>query len=147
MVYHRFLFVFHSAEGQKEQLCATYINLGLFFSDQSGARPTWRQAYLLTSLLKDQEKALNVLYQWTPFYFFEKEKYEKNKNKRKRREKREFHETCHSVTSHCTGQFTPKMKANAEPRLLSSLVWIDSGVVVVSKHRLESFPGVHVVGM
>ena len=23
---------------------------------------------------------------------------------------------------HCTGQFTPKMKANAEPRLLSSLV-------------------------
>ena len=37
----------------------------------------------------------------------------------------DFHETCHSVTSHCTGQFTPKMKANAEPRLLSSLVWID----------------------
>ena len=35
---------------------------------------------------------------------------------------REFHETCHSVTSRCTGQFTPKMKANAEPRLLSSLV-------------------------
>ena len=34
----------------------------------------------------------------------------------------EFHETCYSVTSHCTGQFTPKMKANAEPRLLSSLV-------------------------
>ena len=30
------------------------------------------------------------------------------------------------------------MKANAEPRLLSSLVWIDSGVVV-SQHRLESF--------
>ena len=26
---------------------------------------------------------------------------------------------------HCTGQFTPKLKANAEPRLLSSLVWID----------------------
>ena len=39
---------------------------------------------------------------------------------------------------HCTGQFTPKMKANAEPRLLSSLVWIDSGVVV-SQLRLESF--------
>ena len=39
---------------------------------------------------------------------------------------------------HCTGQFTPKMKANAEPRLLSSLVWIDSGAVV-SQHRLESF--------
>ena len=39
---------------------------------------------------------------------------------------------------HCTGQFTPKMKANAEPRLLSSLVWIDSGVVV-SQYRLESF--------
>ena len=37
----------------------------------------------------------------------------------------------------CTGQFTPKMKANAEPHLLSSLVWIDSGVVV-SQHRLES---------
>ena len=34
----------------------------------------------------------------------------------------EFHEICHSVTSHCIGQFTPKMKANAEPRLLSSLV-------------------------
>ena len=49
----------------------------------------------------------------------------------------EFDETCHSVTSHCTGQFTPKMKANAEPRLLSSLVWIDSGAVV-SQHRLES---------
>ena len=39
---------------------------------------------------------------------------------------------------HCTSQFTPKMKANAEPRLLSSLVWIDSGVVM-SQHRLESF--------
>ena len=38
----------------------------------------------------------------------------------------------------CTGQFTPKMEANTEPRLLSSLVWIDSGVVV-SQHRLESF--------
>ena len=38
---------------------------------------------------------------------------------------------------HCTSQFTPKMKANAEPRLLSSLVWIDSGVVV-SQHCLES---------
>ena len=38
----------------------------------------------------------------------------------------------------CTGQFTPKMKVNAELRLLSSLVWIDSGVVV-SQHRLESF--------
>ena len=37
----------------------------------------------------------------------------------------------------CNGQFTPKMKANAEPRLLSSLVWIDS-CVVVSQHRLES---------
>ena len=47
-----------------------------------------------------------------------------------------FHVTCHSVTSHCNGQFTPKMKANAEPRLLSSLVWIDSGVMV-SQHRLE----------
>ena len=30
------------------------------------------------------------------------------------------------------------MKANAEPRLLSSLVGIDSGVLV-SHHRLESF--------
>ena len=66
----------------------------------------------------------------------------------------EFHETCHSVTFYswknsfsdisrkcilpnkvgavtdctdCNGQFTPKMKANAKPRLLSSLVWIDSG--------------------
>ena len=38
---------------------------------------------------------------------------------------------------HRTCQFTPKMKANAEPRLLSSLVWIDSGVVV-SQHCLES---------
>ena len=28
---------------------------------------------------------------------------------------------------HCTGQFTPKMKANTESHLLSSLVWIDSG--------------------
>ena len=36
----------------------------------------------------------------------------------------------------CTGQFTPKMKANAEPHLLSSLVWIGSGVVV-SQHRLD----------
>ena len=26
---------------------------------------------------------------------------------------------------HCTGQFTTKMKANAVPRLLSSLLWID----------------------
>ena len=36
-----------------------------------------------------------------------------------------------------TGQFTPTMKANAEPHLLSSLVRIDSGVVV-SQHHLES---------
>ena len=48
----------------------------------------------------------------------------------------EFHETCHSVTFYFMqkktpndavtpqrqGQFTPKMKANAVPRLLSSLV-------------------------
>ena len=48
----------------------------------------------------------------------------------------EFHETCHSVTFYsmkkktpndavtpqCQSQFTPKMKANAVPRLLSSLV-------------------------
>ena len=32
--------------------------------------------------------------------------------------------TMHSC-SHCTGQFTPKMKANAVSHLLSSLVWID----------------------
>ena len=51
----------------------------------------------------------------------------------------EFHETCHSVTFYFMkkkttndavtlqrqSQFTPKMKANAVPRLLSSLVWID----------------------
>ena len=69
--------------------------------------------------------------------------------------KLEIHGTCHSVTfyfmkkqifwyqqevyfakkwlgrltdcTHSIGQFTPKMKANAKPRLLSSLVWIDSG--------------------
>ena len=40
--------------------------------------------------------------------------------------------------NHCTGQFTPKMKANAEPRLLSSLVWIDSGIEM-SQHHLKSF--------
>ena len=48
----------------------------------------------------------------------------------------EFHETCNSVTFYfmekktpnyavtpqCQSQFTPKMKANAVPRLLSSLV-------------------------
>ena len=39
---------------------------------------------------------------------------------------------------HCAGPFTPKMKANAEPRLLSSLMWIDSGVVV-SQHRWSLF--------
>ena len=39
---------------------------------------------------------------------------------------------------HHNGQFTPKMKANAKPRLLSSLVWIDSGIAV-SQHRVESF--------
>ena len=63
-----------------------------------------------------------------------------------------FHETSHSVTSYFTKkktpndavtpqrhcQFAPKMKANAVPRFLSSLVWIDSGVVV-SQHRLVSF--------
>ena len=52
----------------------------------------------------------------------------------------EFHETCHSdtfyfrkkkktpndaVTPQPQSQFTPKMKANAVSRLLSSLVWID----------------------
>ena len=30
-----------------------------------------------------------------------------------------------AVTPICQSQFTPKMKANAVPRLLSSLVWID----------------------
>ena len=35
-------------------------------------------------------------------------------------------------------QFTPKMKENAIPRLLSSLVWIDSGTAG-SQHRLEYF--------
>ena len=39
---------------------------------------------------------------------------------------------------HSTCQFTPKMKANAEPSLLSSLVWIDSGVMA-SQHCLASF--------
>ena len=39
---------------------------------------------------------------------------------------------------YCTGQFTPKMKANAEPPLISSLVWIDCGIEM-SQHRLESF--------
>ena len=43
----------------------------------------------------------------------------------KSRSDHEFHEACHSVTSHCTGQFTPKMKANAVLLLLSSLVRID----------------------
>ena len=43
-----------------------------------------------------------------------------------------------AVTPQGQGQFTPKIKANAEPRLLSSLVWIDSGIVV-SRHRVESF--------
>ena len=50
----------------------------------------------------------------------------------------EFHETCHSITFYFMkkdsknavtpqhqSQFTPKMKANAVPRLFSSLVWID----------------------
>ena len=32
-----------------------------------------------------------------------------------------------AVTPQCQSQITPKMKANAKPRLLSSLVWIDSG--------------------
>ena len=39
-----------------------------------------------------------------------------------RQTRHEFHETSHSIPSHNTGQFTPKMKANVEPRLLSSLV-------------------------
>ena len=39
--------------------------------------------------------------------------------------------------SRCTGQFTPKMRANADSCLLSSLVWIDYGVEV-SKHCLAS---------
>ena len=43
-----------------------------------------------------------------------------------------------AVTPQCRSQFTPKMKANAVPRLLSSLVWIDSGIVV-SLYRSESF--------
>ena len=38
----------------------------------------------------------------------------------------------------CTCQFTPKMKANAIPRLLSPLALIDSGVVS-SQHCLASF--------
>ena len=50
----------------------------------------------------------------------------------------EFHETCHSVTFIVLVNSHQKMKANAEPRLLSSLVWIDSDVVV-SLHLLESF--------
>ena len=34
----------------------------------------------------------------------------------------EFNETCHSVAFIVLVNFTPKMKANAEPRLLPSLV-------------------------
>ena len=41
------------------------VNLHRFFSDQWGARPTWCLAYLISSWLKDQEKALKVLFQWT----------------------------------------------------------------------------------
>ena len=43
-----------------------------------------------------------------------------------------------AVTPQHQSQFTPKMKANTEPRLLLSLVWIDYGVVV-SPHCLVSF--------
>ena len=50
----------------------------------------------------------------------------------------EFHETCHAVTFIVLVNSQPKMKPNTEPRLLSSLVWIDSGIMV-SQHRLESF--------
>ena len=39
---------------------------------------------------------------------------------------------------HWTSQFKSKMNANVELRLLLSLVWIDSGVVV-PQHHLESF--------
>ena len=46
-------------------------------------------------------------------------------------------------------QFTPKMKANAKPRLLSSLVRIDSGVIFGKIHFLlisenEFFPEINV---
>ena len=42
-----------------------------------------------------------------------------------------------AVTPQRQNQFTPKMKANAKPRLLSSSVWIDSGVVA-SQHWLTA---------
>ena len=42
-----------------------------------------------------------------------------------------------AATPQCQSQFTPKMKANAESRLLS-FWWIDCGIVV-SQHPLESF--------
>ena len=40
--------------------------------------------------------------------------------------------------THCTDQFTLKMKANAVSRLLSALMWIESGIVA-SHHSLVSF--------
>ena len=45
--------------------------------------------------------------------------------------------------THCTGQFTPKMKANAEPRLLSSLVWIDQYNVCNRLTALIIFGKIH----
>ena len=38
--------------------------------------------------------------------------------------------------TYSTGQFRAKMKANAKPRLLSSLVWIDSGIIFDKIHFL-----------
>ena len=37
----------------------------LLLTDQGGARPTWCHAYIMSSRMKDQEKTVKVLYQWT----------------------------------------------------------------------------------
>ena len=50
----------------------------------------------------------------------------------------EFHEPCHSVTFIVLVHSHQRWKQTLNRSLLSSLMWIDSGIVV-SQHRLESF--------
>ena len=50
----------------------------------------------------------------------------------------EFHETCHSVTLIVVVNSHQRWKQMLNRSLLSSLVWINSGIAV-SQHRLESF--------
>ena len=111
--------------------CPLHLSTGC--SHTSGARCCHYSCSLsrhlvLSSWTRHQQEAPGLHIQWLKHT-------QHNWTELNRTSEHEFHETCHSVTFYflkkdskrccdttMPDQFTPKMKANAVPRLLSSLV-------------------------